>query len=123
MATTGLGLDAAKSSGLGKMISDQQINDAYTQGLTALAAIGRGQSASVGQSMESQAAASGAQAQADAQAALEERMATGGAVGTALGLAGQQWMKPSAPKAPGYALTHNDAVSLYSDAGYTGGSQ
>lgn len=90
LGLTGLGGDAAKSSGLGQMVSDQQVTDAYTHGLTSLAAIGRGESAMVGQSMESQAAASSAQAQADAEAALMERMGIGGAIGSGIGLAGQQ---------------------------------
>lgn len=90
LATAGLGDDAAKSSGLGQMISDQQIDQAYTQGLGAIAQIGQGQSAEVTTGLENQAANSGLQAQADARAALQDRMGTGGAVGTGIGLAGQQ---------------------------------
>lgn len=85
LATTGLGNDAAKSSGLGQMISGQQIDDAYTKGLGALTAIGQGQSAEVSQGLEQQSANSGIQARADAQAALEDRMGTAGAVATAIG--------------------------------------
>lgn len=85
MATTGLGSDAAKSSGLGQMISGQQIDDAYTKGLGALTSIGQGQSAEVGKGMEQQSANSGMQARADAQAALEDKMGTAGAVASAVG--------------------------------------
>lgn len=94
LATAGLGFDAAKSTGLGEMISNQQIQDAYTKGLGALTQIGQGQAATVSNSMENQAASSGYQAQADAKAALEDQMGIGGAVGTGLGLVGQQYMKP-----------------------------
>jgi hypothetical protein len=93
LATTGLGFDAAKSSGLGQMISGQQIDDAYTKGLGALTQIGQGQATSVSNSMENQAATSGLQAQADAKAALMDQMGIAGGVGTAIGLAGQQYSK------------------------------
>src|SRR5665213_2123266 len=62
LATAGMGGDAAASKGLGKMISDQQVDDAYTQGLGALTALGQGQSAQVSSNLSSQAAQSGQQA-------------------------------------------------------------
>lgn len=102
LATTGLGLDSAKSSGLGQMISDQQIDDAYTKGLGALTQIGQGQAATVSNSMENQAAASGMQATADAKAALENQMGIGGAIGTGVGLIGQQYSKPGGSDSSGY---------------------
>lgn len=102
LATTGLGADAAKSSGLGEMISGQQIDNAYTQGLGALTQIGQGQATTVNNSMEAQAQASGYQAQADAKAALADQMGIGGAVGTAAGLIGQQYAKPSGHDSSGY---------------------
>lgn len=101
-ATTGLGFDAAKSSGLGQVVSDQQIDDAYTKGLGALTQIGQGQAATVSNSMENQAANSGLQAEADAKAALESQMGIGGAVGTAAGLIGQQYSKPGGHDSSGY---------------------
>lgn len=108
LTTAGLGLDAAKSSGLGQMISGEQIDQAYTQGLGALAAIGQGQSAEVNTGLENQAANSGVQAQADAKAALQNAMGIGGAVGTGLGLAGQKYGSPAGhdssglPNIPGF---------------------
>lgn len=93
---TGLGDDAAKSSSLNQMISGQQIDDAYTKGLGALTAIGQGQSAEVSQGLTNQAQTSGLQAEADAKAALEDRMAMGGAIGTGLGMAGQKSMSGGA---------------------------
>ena len=54
-------------------MSDQMLDDAYIQGLGSLAAIGRGERASVGQSLSAQAQQSGAQAQADASASLMEQ--------------------------------------------------
>jgi len=102
LATAGLGFDAAKSSGMGQMISDQQITDAYTRGLGALTQIGQGQAVSVSNAMENQAATSGMQAQADAKAALEDQMGIGGAVGTAAGLIGQQYTKPGGHDSSGY---------------------
>jgi hypothetical protein len=94
LATTGLGSDAAASTGLGKMMSEQQIDDAYTQGLGALTSLGRGQSAQVGQNLSSEASASGAQAQADAQASLASREGTAGVIGQTAGLGIQQAFKP-----------------------------
>src|SRR6266850_3449458 len=45
LAAGGAGADLAKSKGLGGMIANEQINDAYTQGLGALMALGQGKSA------------------------------------------------------------------------------
>lgn len=99
---TGTASDAAKSSGLGQLISDQQITDAYTKGLGALAAIGQGQSAQVATSMEQQASASALQAQADAKASLEGREAVGGALGSAAGYGVQQYAAPGGHDSSGY---------------------
>ncbi len=101
LGVAGMGADQAKSSGLGQMISDQRITQAYTEGLGALTAIGQGQSAQVTNGMERQAQDSAVQAQADARASLMGEEGTMGAVGTALGYAGQQglkaWQTPAAP--------------------------
>ena len=90
LAITGMGSDAAASTGLGKLMSDQQVDDAYTQGLGALTALGRGESASVGQNLSEQAAASSAQASADAQASLEGREGAAGVAGQLAGFGLQQ---------------------------------
>ena len=72
LALTGLDTDTAASKAAGGLMSDQMLDDAYIQGLDSLAAIGRGERASVGQSLSAQAQQSGAQAQADASASLME---------------------------------------------------
>jgi len=107
-AVTGVGSDQAKSSGLNQMISDQRINQAYTEGLGALTSIGQGQSAQVTNGMREQARDSAMQAQADAQASLANEEGVGGAVGTALGYAGQQGLKAwNAPPAPPIGMGSN----------------
>lgn len=90
LGVSGLAADESKSSGLGQMISDQQITDAYTKGLGALTQIGQGENAQVASGLENQARDSSLQAEADAQAALANQMAVGGAVGTAIGMGSQQ---------------------------------
>lgn len=94
---TGTAADASKSSGLGQMISDQQITDAYTKGLGALAAIGQGQSAQVANSMTQQAQSSALQAQADARASLENNEAIGGVVSQVAGAGMGAYMGGMAP--------------------------
>lgn len=93
MATTGLGDDAAKSTGTGLMISDQQINDAYIEGLSALTSLGQGQRAQVGDAMGLQARQSAQQAQADASVALENRAGNAELLGQFAGYGLQQGMK------------------------------
>lgn len=121
LATIGLGDDEAKSSGLGRMVADQRITDAYTQGLTALTQIGRGESAMVGQGMTAQAQQSGMQAEADARAALVDRMTTEGALGTAAGLAGQQFMKPGGGGMEGVTYTDQNFRGADLPTGLRGG--
>ena len=69
LAIEGLGEDQAKSRGLGAMVSDQQIDDAYMKGLSALAQQGKGERASVSNAMASMAKQSATQAQSDAKLA------------------------------------------------------
>lgn len=100
LGVTGMGSAEAKGSGLNEVLSDQMVNDAYTKGLTALMQIGQGQSAEVGQGMESQARASGLQAQADAQAALAGSEDNAGVIGTAAGFGIQQGANAWASRPP-----------------------
>lgn len=95
LAVTGMGADQAKSRGLSNMIADQQISDAYTEGLGALMSLGRGQRASVGNSLERQAAMSSGQARADAEASLMGAESTMGVIGQAAGYGMQQFGKPN----------------------------
>jgi hypothetical protein len=92
LAITGLGTDAAASTGLGHMMSEQQIDDAYTQGLGALTALGRGERASVGSSMTNMAKQSATQAAADAQASLMNRQGEYQIAGQVVGFGLQQGM-------------------------------
>jgi hypothetical protein len=95
LAITGMGADLAKSKGLSTMIADQQIDDAYTQGLSALMNIGQGKAGSVANSMAIQAQQSGAQARADASAALAEKQAYGELAGQVAGYGLQTALGPN----------------------------
>jgi hypothetical protein len=85
MAESNMSTNEGKSSGLGQMMSDQAITQAYTQGLQALTQIGRGESATVGSSMAQQARNSAVQAQADAAASLQSQENYAGLAGEAIG--------------------------------------
>ncbi len=90
LATTGLGTDQATSGGLAHLMSDQQMDDAYTQGLGALMSLGRGERATVGSSMTNMAKASAEQAQADAQASMMNRAGEAQIAGQVIGFGVQQ---------------------------------
>ena len=99
LAVTGMGADLAKSKGLGTMIADQQIEEAYTQGLGALMNIGQGKAATVANSLVSQAQQSGYQAAADARAALAEQQGYGRLAGQVAGYGLQSALSgPNVPK-------------------------
>ncbi len=55
------------------MMSEQAVDDAYTQGLGALTSLGRGERASVGNSLTAQAKQSATQAATDASISLMNR--------------------------------------------------
>lgn len=86
LAITGMGEDKAKATGIGAMIADQQIDDAYTQGLSALTAIGRGERAQVSTGLESQAAQSARDAAASAQASAAGRAGDAQVLGQVAGM-------------------------------------
>jgi hypothetical protein len=92
LAITGLGDDAAKSKGLGITMADQQVDDAYTQALGALAATGRGERAAVGNALNEQASSSARQATADAETALADRAGKAQTVGQLAGFGLQAGM-------------------------------
>lgn len=94
LGITGLGEDQAKSRGMGAVMTDQMVDDAYTKGLTALMQTGRGERAQVGDALGDQAQSSGRQAQMDAEAALQERAGQAGLVGQFAGFGLQQGFKP-----------------------------
>lgn len=90
LAVAGMGDDRARSTGLSTMISDQQVDDAYTRGLTALMMAGRGERATVGNALADQAQQSARQATADAEASLLERQGQYQLAGQFAGLGLQQ---------------------------------
>lgn len=90
LAITGLGTDAAASTGLGHMMSEQAVDDAYTQGLGALTSLGRGERASVGNALTAQAKQSASQAAADAQVSLMNRAGDAQVGGQLVGFGIQQ---------------------------------
>lgn len=101
LGVTGMGTDEAKATGLGSVAADQQIDDAYTQSLAALAATGRGERAEVSNSLNQQAAMSGRQAQADAEASLATRAAGMNLVGQFAGYGLQSAFKTPTAQGPG----------------------
>lgn len=122
LATTGTGEDAAKSTGMGAVMADQQIDDAYTQSLAALAATGRGERAQVSDSMARSAALSGQQATADAEASLSQRAAQMGLAGQFAGYGLQTAFKAPTTQGPGMGRTvlgeQADQFTTNPQAGY-----
>lgn len=116
LAITGMGTDAAASTGMGHMMSDQAIDDAYTQGLGALTALGRGERATVGANMSTEAANSAAEARADASASLQQREGDFAVGGQLAGFGLQQGMK-SLNTTP----TQQQPLGFASVAGINGG--
>lgn len=125
LAVTGMGADLAKSKGIGTTISDQQIEDAYTQGLGALMAIGRGKSANVNNALAVQANESGMQARADAAASAEAARGTAGLVGQVAGYGLQSAMAgprgvPNVPgPVPGGYVDPNTGRTFNNPSAYT----
>ena len=101
LGVTGVAEDKAKSTGMGAVMSDQHVDDAYTQGLSALMATGRGERVQVGNALADQATASARQAQSDAEASLSQREGAGQLVGQFAGYGLQQAMKPPTSQGPG----------------------
>lgn len=93
LAVAGMGNDAAASTGVGHMMSDQAIDDAYTQGLGALTTLGQGKSAVVGSSLTNLAKQSAAQASTDAEVSAEGREGAARIGGQVAGFGLQQGLK------------------------------
>jgi hypothetical protein len=91
--------NAAHGSAMGGLIADEQITDAYTRGLGAITALGRGEREQVGTGMEKQAAMGAQQAQETAQVQSQQAAGVAGLLGSAAGYGLQQGigalMKPS----------------------------
>jgi hypothetical protein len=122
LAITGQAGDAAASTGLGKMMSEQQIDDAYTSGLGALTSLGRGEKAMVGSSLTQQAAQSSQQAASDANASLINRGSDAKLAGTAIGFGLQQGMN-SFGGGSGMAANDPNGYGMGSGVGGFGPSQ
>lgn len=90
LGVAGAGEDQAKSKAFGMTVADQQIDDAYIQGLSAIAATGRGERAQVGDSLGRMATQSSRQAAADAQASAMDRSSNAGIAGQVAGFGLQQ---------------------------------
>lgn len=118
-AMAGMSDDQATSTGLGLSIADQQIEDAYIEGLGALTAMGRGERASVGDALGVQARQSMRQATADAETSLSNRAGVAGLAGQFAGYGLQQGLKGWGPGADGGGYNYmNDASGdLYSPTG------
>jgi hypothetical protein len=100
MAMTGLEDDAAKSRAMGLTISDQQVNDAYIEGLSALTSIGQGERAQVSDALGIQATQSARQSQADAQTSFENRAGLAELGGQFVGYGLQRTMTKGSPGLP-----------------------
>lgn len=120
LALTGLDTDTAASKAAGGLMSDQMLDDAYIQGLDSLAAIGRGERASVGQSLSAQAQQSGAQAQADASASLMEHQGNAALGAQLVGFGLQQGLSrlPSMTASSPSGLTTGDFARMDRGSGY-----
>ncbi|MEY4429535.1 MAG: hypothetical protein RLZZ182_2224 [Pseudomonadota bacterium] len=122
LAITGQADDEATSRGLGVTMADQQIDDAYTEGLSALAAAGRGERQAVGNSLMRQAESSGRQAAADAEASLMARAGNARVAGQAVGLGLQQGLGSlGSGGAPAGGYFTSDNPGGYAGAGMSGG--
>lgn len=97
VGTAGMSDDQATSRGLGMAGADAQIDDAYLQGLTQIAAMGQGQAGRAIQGMGDVAAISGRQAATDAEISAQRRA---GKYALAGQLAGAGLAYAMAPRSP-----------------------
>lgn len=118
LAVTGMADDQATSTGLGALMSDQLVDDAYTQGLGALTALGRGERAMVGSGLSDQARQSSAQAANDASISLMNRQGDAQLGGQAVGFGLQQAMSPKSS----VSFTKPNADGSYNNPSPVGGT-
>jgi hypothetical protein len=116
LAITGMGEDKAKTTGIGGMIADQQIDDAYTQGLMALTSIGRGERAQVNAGLESQASQSARDAATSAQISAGQRAGEMQLAGQAAGM-GLYGALNRVPNVPDIGMTTNNTGMQLPTAG------
>lgn len=118
LASAGVSEDAATSGGLGMTIADQQVTDAYLSGLSSLAAIGQGRSATVGDALSQQAATSARQSAMDAQISGDRRAAVGELGGRLAGYGLYASMQPGGGPAAPYAGASRTPLGAQAD-GFT----
>lgn len=94
LAVTGLAGDEARTRGIGKMVTNQMVDDAYMQGLQALTQIGRGERASVASGLAHQAQTSAREAETSAQVSAMNRAGNAEIAGQAIGAGIYQGLKP-----------------------------
>lgn len=87
--------DEATSKGMGMLASDNAINEAYTQGLGALTALGRGEKASALQGTANIAAMSGQQAAQDAMMSAQDAQGNAQLIGQVAGYGLRSSWSPS----------------------------
>jgi hypothetical protein len=100
LAVTGAGEDQAKSRAMGLTLADQQVDDAYVEGLGTLVKLGRGERAQVGDALSRMASSSARQAATDAEISAMERASTAQLVGQAAGFGLSRTLGPSTPSGP-----------------------
>lgn len=116
LGVTGMGQDEAQSRGLGFVAADQAIDDAYLEGLGAIAAMGKGERTGAVRGMGDIAAMSGRQAAQDAEMAASKRAGNAQLVGQVAGFGmaggfnhlggGAQPSTASFSNAPGAGVTY-----------------
>lgn len=108
LALGGLSLDKAAAKGQNVSLSDQAVTSAYMQGLSSIAAMGRGERAQVNTGLADQANMSARQAAQDADISLQNRMGNAQLAGRAVGL--------------GFAKARKSDGTVDPPAGINGGS-
>lgn len=114
LALTGMGTDQAKTGGIGAMITEQQMDDAYLKGLSALAATGRGERAVATEGLVDRARSSAKDAQMSAEASASERANIAGMAGQAAGLGLYGALGKSDP---GFSMNTTDFASTNNTGG------
>jgi hypothetical protein len=115
LGTTELADSQAMSAGIGAMQADQAVDDAYTQGLAQIAALGRGQALQAVSGMGAAAGMAGQQASFDAERAANRRAGNaqlaGTVAGAGIGAAGRYFSAPPAQNTS-LAVTDRSGINM-----------
>lgn len=114
LAVAGMGTDTAASTGLGHMMSEQAIDDAYTQGLGALTSLGRGERATVGTALTNMAKQSAQQSATDASISLMNREGNAALGGQVAGFGLQRAMGRMGSGTSGFAAFDPNGMGINS---------